>query len=152
MTTTHVLPASSCFSGSTDDYDNWEREVLAYLKDATNNDRDRLAVIKNALGGADLAVLQSHQTLHNSDLENKTFYSGHAIGVLKTVYVDRDLIETVEFKIRNLKMNKDFDLYTAKFRSLASKLDTNNATLCIWFEKGLQYSIRQPMKMTKKRS
>jgi hypothetical protein len=56
----HVLRAPNRFTGLTEDYDDWEREMNAYLKDATTNERDRLAVIKNALGGAELAVLQSH--------------------------------------------------------------------------------------------
>jgi hypothetical protein len=72
--------------------------------------------------------------------------------LLKITYADRDLIETTTFKIQNIKMYKDFDGYATKFRSLASKLRNDSATLCMWFRSGLPYNIRQHLKTKKKNS
>jgi hypothetical protein len=45
------------FSGSAEDYSNWECEMTAYLDDAAGCEKDRLALLKNGLTGSPLQLL-----------------------------------------------------------------------------------------------
>jgi hypothetical protein len=83
-----------------------------------------MAIVKNALGGAELAVLQNHMDWFYDNNERIVSYTSEdAMSFLHNPYADRDLIENITFRIQNLKMLKDFDGFPTRFKVISKQVE-----------------------------